>query len=136
MDFKVFNFGLIFFYFEKNCFGMKWMGCGLYCVWKNWILGMNYGVWYKEYNNIIIGESFENLVYLEFKGYYVNMYWVILESDMILFIVYFWNDGIFFYVFIFEELKGCVKDIMFKFFEGDIFFLLDILVICFFKFIE
>ena len=48
---------------------MKWMGRGPYRVWKNRIPGTNYGVWHKEYNNTITGESFENLVYPEFKGY-------------------------------------------------------------------
>lgn len=60
---------------------MKWMGRGPYRVWKNRIPGTNYGVWHKEYNNTITGESFENLVYPEFKGYHANMYWATLESD-------------------------------------------------------
>ena len=136
MDSKVFNLGLTFSYPEKNCSGMKWMGRGPYRVWKNRIPGTNYGVWHKEYNNTITGESFENLVYPEFKGYHANMYWATLESDTTPFTVYSRNDGIFFHVFTPEEPKGRVKDTMPKFPEGDISFLLDIPAICSFKPIE
>lgn len=136
MDSKVFNLGLTFSYPEKNCSGMKWMGRGPYRVWKNRILGTNYGVWHKEYNNTITGESFENLVYPEFKGYHANMYWATLESDTTPFTIYSRNDGIFFHVFTPEEPKGRVKDTMPKFPEGDISFLLDIPAICSFKPIE
>ena len=73
-------------------------GRGPYRVWKNRIPGTNYGVWHKEYNNTITGESFENLVYPEFKGYHANMYWATLESDTTPFTVYSRNDGIFFHV--------------------------------------
>ena len=128
--------GLTFSYPEKNCSGMKWMGRGPYRVWKNRIPGTNYGVWHKEYNNTITGESFENLVYPEFKGYHANMYWATLESDTTPFTVYSRNDGIFFHVFTPEEPKGRVKDTMPKFPEGDISFLLDIPAICSFKPIE
>ena len=136
MDSKVFNLGLTFSYPEKNCSGMKWMGRGPYRVWKNRIPGTNYGVWHKEYNNTITGESFENLVYPEFKGYHANMYWATLESDTTPFTIYSRNDGIFFHVFTPEEPKGRVKDTMPKFPEGDISFLLDIPAICSFKPIE
>ena len=136
MDSKVFNLGLTFSYPEKNCSGMKWMGRGPYRVWKNRIPGTNYGVWHKEYNNTITGESFENLVYPEFKGYHANMYWATLESDTTPFTVYSRNDGIFFHVFTPEEPKGRVKDTMPKFPDGDISFLLDIPAICSFKPIE
>ena len=118
MDSKVFNLGLTFSYPEKNCSGMKWMGRGPYRVWKNRIPGTNYGVWHKEYNNTITGESFENLVYPEFKGYHANMYWATLESDTTPFTIYSRNDGIFFHVFTPEEPKGRVKDTMPKFPEG------------------
>ena len=115
---------------------MKGMGRGPYRFWKNRIPGTNYGVWHKEYNNTITGESFENLVYPEFKGYHANMYWATLESDTTPFTVYSRNDGIFFHVFTPEEPKGRVKDTMPKFPEGDISFLLDIPAICSFKPIE
>ena len=63
MDTQVYNLGLTFSYPEDSCTGMTWMGRGAYRVWKNRIAGTNYGVWHKDYNNTITGESFENLVY-------------------------------------------------------------------------
>ena len=59
MDSQIFNLGLTFSYPEQNCSGMKWMGRGPYRVWKNRIAGTNYGIWHKDYNNTITGESFE-----------------------------------------------------------------------------
>lgn len=136
MDTQVYNLGLTFSYPEKNCTGMKWLGRGPYRVWKNRIPGTNYGIWYKDYNNTITGESYENLVYPEFKGYHANMYWATLESDATPFTVYSRNDGIFYHIFTPEEPAGRVKDTMPKFPDGDISFLLDIPAICSFKPIE
>lgn len=81
MDSKVFNLGLTFSYPEKNCSGHEMDGPRSIPCLENRIPGTNYGVWHKEYNNTITGESFENLVYPEFKGYHANMYWATLESD-------------------------------------------------------
>lgn len=136
MDTQVYNLGLTFSYPEQNCSGMKWMGRGPYRVWKNRIPGTQYGVWQKAYNNTITGESFENLIYPEFKGYHANLYWATLESETTPFTVYARNDGIFFHVFTPEEPQGRVKDTMPKFPEGDLSFLLDIPAICSFKPIE
>lgn len=136
MDTQVKNLGLTFSYPEKNCTGMKWMGRGPYRVWKNRIAGTHYNVWQKEYNNTITGESYENLIYPEFKGYHANMYWATLQSDTTPFTVYSRNDGIFYHIFTPEEPVGRVKDTMPKFPEGDISFLLDIPAICSFKPIE
>jgi len=136
MDTEVKNLGLTFSYPEKSCTGMKWLGRGPYRVWKNRIPGTNYGIWQKNYNNTITGESFGNLVYPEFKGYHANMYWATLESDTTPFTVYSRSDGIFYRIFTPEEPAGRVKDTMPKFPEGDISFLLDIPAICSFKPIE
>lgn len=136
MDSRIFNLGLTFSYPEQNCSGMQWMGRGPYRVWKNRIPGTNYGVWHKAYNNTITGESYENLVYPEFKGYHANLYWATLESETTPFTVYARTDGIFFRVFTPEEPKGRVSDTMPKFPEGDLSFLLDIPAICSFKPIE
>lgn len=136
MDAQVFNLGLSFSYPEQNCSGMKWMGRGPYRVWKNRIPGTNYGIWHKDYNNTITGESFENLIYPEFKGYHANLYWATLEGEKTSFTVYSRNDGTFFRVFTPEEPAGRVKDTMPAFPEGDLSFLLDIPAICSFKPIE
>jgi len=42
--------------------------------------GNNIVVWEKEYNNTITGESFNNLICPEFKGYHGNLYWAVLET--------------------------------------------------------
>lgn len=72
--------GLTFNYPEENCKAVKWMGRGPYRVWKNRMKGSNIGVWEKEYNNTITGESFNKLIYPEFKGYHGNLFWAILET--------------------------------------------------------
>ena len=72
--------GISFNYPETKCTGVKWMGRGPYRVWKNRLKGSEIGVWEKEYNNTITGESFENMVYPEFKGYHGNLFWATLET--------------------------------------------------------
>lgn len=136
MDTEVYNLGLTFSYPERICKGMKWLGRGPYRVWKNRILGTNYGIWHKDYNNTVTSESYDNLVYPEFKGYHANMYWATFESDTAPFTVYSRTDGIFYRVFTPEEPKGSAKRTMPEFPEGDISFLLDIPAICSFKPIE
>lgn len=136
MDTEVYNLGLTFSYPERICKGMKWLGRGPYQVWKNRIPGTNYGIWHKDYNNTVTGESYDNLVYPEFKGYHANMYWATFESDTAPFTVYSRTDGIFYRVFTPEEPKGSAKRTMPEFPEGDISFLLDIPAICSFKPIE
>lgn len=136
MDTEVYNLGLTFSYPERICKGMKWLGRGPYRVWRNRIPGTNYGIWHKDYNNTVTGESYDNLVYPEFKGYHANMYWATFESDTAPFTVYSRTDGIFYRVFTPEEPKGSAKRTMPEFPEGDISFLLDIPAICSFKPIE
>ncbi|WP_297095522.1 glycoside hydrolase family 2 TIM barrel-domain containing protein [uncultured Draconibacterium sp.] len=72
--------GISFNYPETKCTGVKWMGRGPYRVWKNRLKGSEIGVWEKDYNNTITGESFENMVYPEFKGYHGNLFWATLET--------------------------------------------------------
>jgi hypothetical protein len=70
---KISAFGISFSFPEKEVTGIKWFGRGPYHVWKNRIKGTTYGVWEKNYNTTITGESFENLIYPEFKGYHANL---------------------------------------------------------------
>ena len=72
--------GISFNYPETKCNSVKWMGRGPYRVWKNRLKGSNIGVWEKDYNNTITGESFNNLVYPEFKGYHGNLFWATLQT--------------------------------------------------------
>lgn len=127
-DKKIYNLGLTFSFPEKEVKGMKWMGRGPYRVWKNRIKGTNYGIWEKEYNNTITGESFDHLIYPEFKGYHANVYWATLESDRVPFTVYSESDGLFFRVFTPLEPvhRRNGENTMWEFPEGDISFLYDI----------
>ncbi len=136
MDTEVYNLGFTFSYPEELCSGMKWLGKGPYRVWKNRIAGTNYDIWHKDYNNTITGESYESLIYPEFKGYHANLYWATLESDTAPFTVYSRTDGVFFHVFTPEEPSGSTQQTMPDFPEGDISFLLDIPAIRSFKPIE
>lgn len=134
-DENILNFGLSFSYPEEKVTGMKWMGRGPYRVWKNRIKGTNYGLWDKAYNNTVTGESFENLVYPEFKGYHANLYWATIQSEGVPFTVYSESDGLFFRVFTPEEPKGRQDGIhtMPDFPPGDLSFLYDIPAIRSFK---
>ena len=136
MDTEVYNLGLTFSYPEQACSGMRWLGRGPYRVWKNRVPGTNYNIWQKDYNNTITGESFESLVYPEFKGYHANLYWATMESDTTPFTVYARTDGIYYRVFTPEEPSGSDGHTMPAFPEGDLSFLLDIPAIRSFKPIE
>ena len=135
MDEQVYNLGLTFSYPEKECTGMRWFGRGPYRVWKNRVPGTNYGIWHKDYNNTITGESFENLVYPEFKGYHANLYWATIENKETPFTVYSASDGVFLRLFTPEEPKGRQDGVntMPDFPAGDISFLFDIPAIRSFK---
>jgi len=73
--------GVGFNYPEERVRSMQWLGNGPYRVWKNRIHGVNFNIWEKDYNNTITGESFNNLIYPEFKGYHSNVNWVRLETS-------------------------------------------------------
>jgi hypothetical protein len=72
--------GAGFNYPEEKCQSVTWMGSGPYRVWKNRLQGNPLGLHRKEYNNTITGESFNNLIYPEFKGYHANLFWMTLET--------------------------------------------------------
>lgn len=135
MDTEVRNLGLSFSYPESECKGMTWLGRGPYRVWKNRIPGTNYGIWQKDYNNTITGESFEQLIYPEFKGYHANLYWASLQSDTAPLTVYCESENIYFCVFTPEEPVGRAggRRTMPAFPAGDLSFLLDIPAIQSFK---
>lgn len=134
-DKNIYYLGFSFSFPEKEVKGMRWFGRGPYRVWKNRIKGTNYNIWEKEYNNTVTGESFEKLVYPEFKGYHGNLYWATLESDKVPFTVYSETDGLYFRVFTPEEPKHRRdgENSMHGFPEGDLSFLYDIPAIRSFK---
>lgn len=97
------KFGISFDYPEEGVEGIRWFGRGPYRVWKNRIPGTNYGVWEKEYNNTITGESFENLIYPEFKGYHAHLFWANIMAGENSFSVASASDGVFLRLFTPEE---------------------------------
>ena len=84
--------GITFNYPEEKITGMKWLGRGPFRVWKNRLKGMQFGVWQKDYNNTITGESW---LYPEFKGYHAQLYWVELQNKESAFRVYTEDEGVF-----------------------------------------
>lgn len=123
------SFGLTFSLNEQEVSGMRWLGKGPYRVWKNRLPGTNYNIWQKDYNSTITGESFESLIYPEFKGYHANTYWASFESKVAPeFTVYSETDGLYMRVFTPEEpvRRRDGKNVMEAFCPGDLSFLLDI----------
>lgn len=72
---------------------MQCLGRGSYPVWKNRLKGQQLNVWQKNYNNTITGESYS---YLEFKGWYSEIYWVPVHNQENNFTVYPANEHVFF----------------------------------------
>jgi hypothetical protein len=118
--------GISFNYPEEKCTGIEWMGRGPYRVWKNRMRGGTIGVWRKAYNNTITGESFNDLVYPEFKGYHANLYWATLETTESDFTVLSETPNLFFQLFKPEEPAHTLGGTCPPFPEGDISFLYEI----------
>ena len=85
--------GITFNYPEKKINGMKWLGRGPYRVWKNRLKGQQFGVWQKDYNNTITGESYK---YPEFKGWHSEVNWVTVQNKESNFTVYTSNENTYF----------------------------------------
>ena len=84
--------GISFNYPEEKITGMKWLGRGPYRVWKNRLKGQQFGVFHKDYNDAITGETW---IYPEFKGYHSEINWVTVENKEANFTVYTENEGLF-----------------------------------------
>jgi hypothetical protein len=63
--------GVTFDFPDSTIKSVKWLGNGPFRVWKNRMKGVTFGIWEKDYNNTITGESW---IYPEFKGFYSNLY--------------------------------------------------------------
>ncbi len=118
--------GISFNYPEEKVKGVKWMGQGPYRVWKNRLKGSNFGVWEKEYNNTITGESFNNLIYPEFKGYHGKMYWATIETSESDFTIVTETPNIFFQLYKPEKPRDVKGGTHPPFPEGDLSFLYEI----------
>lgn len=122
------KFGVTFDFPEEGVEGMKWIGNGPYHVWKNRIKGTTLGLWEKDYNKTITGESFENLVYPEFKGYHANFIGGNLKTEKGDFKFFSENDKLFLRLFTPNlPKKGVSKTFpQPKFPEGNISFMYEI----------
>ena len=85
--------GITFNYPEEKITGMKWKGRGPYRVWKNRMKGLQLGVWHKNYNNAITGQTWQ---YPEFKGYHAEVSWIVIENKESSFTVYTADKDMFF----------------------------------------
>ena len=101
------NFGINFSYPEENVKGMKWMGRGPYRVWNNRLRGNRFGVWQKDYNNTVTGESWD---YPEFKGFHSEMFWVVIDNTEAPFTVMTGSDDIFLRMLTPERPTGAGQD--------------------------
>ncbi len=135
IDDNITAFGLTFDYPEEKVKGMEWFGRGPYRVWKNRIPGTTFGLWDKDYNNTITGESFENLIYPEFKGYHAHMFFTKMRTANGPIGFYSENDNLFLRMLTPEEPEGRDRGrrTMPPFPEGDISFLYEIVAIQSFK---
>lgn len=118
--------GISFNYPEEKCTGVRWMGRGPYRVWKNRLKGSNLGVWEKEYNNTVTGESFDNLVYPEFKGYHGNVYWAVLQTTESPITIISETPNLYLQLFKPEKPKHVAGGTFPSFPDGDISFLYEI----------
>ena len=118
--------GIGFNYPEHFCVGLKWLGDGPYRVWKNRKEGVHYGIWEKQYNNTITGESFNDLIYPEFKGYHANVVWCELQTTEGNFRVYSEYPNLYMHLFTPQTPKNVTGGTMPIFPETDLSFLYDI----------
>ncbi|MCM5661809.1 glycoside hydrolase family 2 protein [Galbibacter mesophilus] len=118
--------GISFDYPEDGIESVKWMGQGPYRVWKNRRKGAEIGIWQKDYNNTVTGESFESLIYPEFKGYHGNFYWAVFQNSKQSFKIFTETPGLFIRLFTPAEPKYNPGGVVPPFPEGDISFLFEI----------
>jgi hypothetical protein len=118
--------GVVFNYPEEKVKSMQWLGNGPYHVWKNRIHGTNFGLWQKDYNNTITGESFNELIYPEFKGYHANINWVRFETTETPFTIFVETPNLFMQLFTPAAPKQVSGGTMPVFPNGDISFLYEI----------
>lgn len=71
--------GVTFDFPEETVKSVKWLGNGPYRVWKNRMKGVTFGLWEKDYNNTLTGESWD---YPEFKGFHSKLYAADLSTTL------------------------------------------------------
>lgn len=122
---KMFDYaGVTFSYPEKFVNGATLLANGPYRVWKNRLKGTLFGLYEKQYNNTITGESWD---YPEFKGYYSNFYAMQLQTKEMPLTVVSETKDLFLHLYTPGKAKYSVEgvsgDVNPSFPEGDISFL-------------
>jgi hypothetical protein len=113
--------GVNFNYPEEKITGVKYLGSGPYRVWKNRLKGGTLDVWRKKFNNTVTGESWD---YPEFKGYFKDFKWVVIENKEYPFTVFTETDNLFLRLYTPEKPKGAKNDFTSPPFpKGDISFM-------------
>ncbi|MBC3846540.1 beta-galactosidase [Winogradskyella echinorum] len=132
------KFGITFDFPEEGIEGIKWIGNGPYRVWKNRIKGTTFGLWEKDYNTTITGESFDKLIYPEFKGYHANLIGANLKTKTGNLKFFSENDKLFLRLFTPDLPKNSISKVFPQpeFPEGDISFMYEIPAMRSFKPIE
>lgn len=122
------KFGITFDFPEEGVEGITLFGRGPYHTWRNRLQGIEYGIWEKEYNTTITGESFENLVYPEFKGFYANFLAGNLQAGKNSFKVFSESDKLFLRLFTPDEAQNGFRGSHFQpsFPPGNISFMYEI----------
>jgi hypothetical protein len=118
--------GVTFDFPEEQVRSMQWLGNGPYRVWKNRIHGTTFGLWEKAYNNTVTGESFNELIYPEFKGYHAGINWVRFETDQSPFTALVETPNLFMQIFTPQSPQQVAGGTMPVFPEGDVSFLYEI----------
>jgi hypothetical protein len=62
---------------EEKITGVRWLGMGPYRVWANRLQGTRLDVWQNQYNDATPGERW---TYPEFKGYFRDWRWAVLQT--------------------------------------------------------
>ncbi|WP_069659783.1 glycoside hydrolase family 2 protein [Arcticibacter eurypsychrophilus] len=113
--------GINFNYPEDQITGVQYLGRGPYRVWKNRMKGGSFNVWHKKYNNTVTGQSWD---YPEFKGYYKDLNWVVIENKEHLFKIFTDTPDLFLRLYTPEKPKAAGNDNTSPAFpNGDISFL-------------
>ena len=93
---KTENAGITFNYPENLVKGATLVANGPYHVWKNRLKGTEFGVFRKNYNNTVTGETWD---YPEFKGYYANFYAVQVKTKELPFTIVSSTSELFLHLF-------------------------------------
>lgn len=109
--------GITFSYPENLVEGATLMANGSYHVWKNRLKGTQFGVYEKEYNNTITGQSWD---YPEFKGYYSNFYAVEIKTKELPITIASATEGLYFHLFTPQLAEHSSQNVNPPFPSGDI----------------